>query len=415
MAKEPSNTPDPKDDPKSQIPEQPIPNEAHCNAASKNTSAHEPSPHQNEQQVPQERTAPEIPVVLHTDTVLDQGQGPVTKASSSTAAELPAAEPLATVSTKPNRSGVLIRDEIKKLNLIEASQYDERCYKPASYDLRLGSEYVTPRKDGQFKVGRCGKNGMLTIEPFSTAIVSTYEHVKLPNNVVGRFNLRIAHALRGLIVQMGTQVEPCYDGPLFALLHNISDQPRNLRFRDYDTRPFTIEFSYTSQPLSSDEEKLARKKVRRLRDFVPPDYAKGGIDLVLKELHRVSRSLEAKKTILLTAGVLAVLIALVSILVPFTLSKFTYDKDYFPIVSAEAIAAMKYGPNHSNNEEIAKEVLRELENKSSISFVSRDRFYADRLAQLKARRDSLKKDSVNSSELKSIQKEIDEIIELLKK
>ena len=126
----------------------------------------------------------------------------------------------------------------------DAEYDDSRCYQPANYDLRLGAEYVMPHKDSQLQISRCDSNGMLTIQPFGTAIVSTYESVFLPNNVVGRFNLRLTHALEGLIVQMGTQVEPDYEGPLFALLHNISDQPKSLKFRDYDTRPFTIEFYY---------------------------------------------------------------------------------------------------------------------------------------------------------------------------
>jgi hypothetical protein len=409
--KGPSKPGNPDDKSKtSPVPEQPADTESKSNLEPEKRSAPELKPAQTEQPAQEEKAAA-IPDSAQTDSIRDSAP----KTQSTPVIETREYRP-APISPSPSRFGVLIKEEIKNLKLIQASHYDERCYKPASFDLRLGSEYVTPRKDGQFKVGRCGKNGMLTIEPFSTAIVSTYECVKLPNNVVGRFNLRIDHALDGLIVQMGTQVEPEYEGPLFALLHNISGQPRNLKFRDYDTRPFTIEFSYTSQPLPPDEERAAKKRVKSLRDFVSPNYARGGIDLVLKELERVSKSLEARKTILLTAGVLAVLIALVSILVPFMLSKFTYDKDYFPIVTADAIAAMKYGPNHSNNAEIVKEVLRELEARpSGLPFVSRDRFYVDRLEQLRARRDSIKKDSPSSAELKAIQKEIDEIIELLKK
>ena len=145
--------------------------------------------------------------------------------------------------------------------------------------------------------------------------------------------------------------------------------------------------------------------------------------MVLKDIHAVqdkikvlSEEFNAKKMLWFTGGALLLIVATATIFIPITLAKFTYDKNYFPIVNTEAIAAMKYGPNHSNNTDIAKEVLRELETKSSEApIASRESFYADRLTRLKARRDSIKKDAPDSAELKSIQRQIDEIIELLKK
>jgi deoxycytidine triphosphate deaminase len=191
-----------------------------------------------------------------------------------------------------NYSGVLVEEEIRSLQLIRAPELgreeewreEERCYQPASYDLRLGAEYVMPRKDDQLVISRCDTSGLLTIEPFATSIVSTYEWVALPSNVVGRFNLRVQPTLEGLMVQMGTQVEPNYKGPLIALLHNISNRPINLKFRDFDTRPFTIEFSYTSQRSGPP---AARKKLRKtFKDFIPPNYARGGMNLVIADIHR---------------------------------------------------------------------------------------------------------------------------------
>lgn len=122
--------------------------------------------------------------------------------------------------------GVLVDAEIRKLELIEVPESDgqnQQCFKPASYDLRLGHEYIQPgnvvRGLNVPEILDCRNNGgRVCIEPFSSIIVSTYEIVRLPDNVVGKFNLRIKQAFRGLIVQMGTQVEPNYRGRLYALL-----------------------------------------------------------------------------------------------------------------------------------------------------------------------------------------------------
>ncbi|MGD1081958.1 MAG: hypothetical protein ABR881_26875 [Candidatus Sulfotelmatobacter sp.] len=261
---------------------------------------------------------------------------------------------------------------------------------------------------------------MLTIEPFATSIVSTYEKVALPGNVVGRFNLRVQHAFEGLIVQMGTQVEPNYEGQLYALLHNISDRPKTLKFRDYETRPFTIEFSYTSQPSRPPEPRKKQRKT--FSDFIPPNYARGGLDLVIESLRnaqsenkRLSQALHSNKMLWFTGIFLLIIVAAATVLIPWALAKFTYDKDYFPIVSADAIAAMKYGSNHSNDADIVKEVMRELDARSSGGIVPREQFYEERLAQLKKRRDSIKGNPAQVAELKSIEKQIDEIVELLRK
>jgi deoxycytidine triphosphate deaminase len=336
----------------------------------------------------------------------------------------PQKEPVLQVSPEPNYSGVLTENEIKSLSLIqvpEVEREEKRCYQPASYDLRLGAEYVMPRRDGQLVISDCRANGMLTIAPFATSIVSTYELVALPSNVVGRFNLRIQHALEGLIVQMGTQVEPNYEGRLFALLHNITNRPKTLKFRDYETRPFTIEFSYTSQPAPPPAERKKQRKT--FSDFIPPNYARGGLDLVLEDIHhvqeentRLSQDLNAKKMLVFTGIFLLLIVATATVFIPWTLAKFTYDKNSFPIVNADAMAAMKYGHNHSDNADIVKEVLREIDARSSGALiVPREQFYAERLTQLKLRRDSIKGNPASATELKSIEKQINEIIELLRK
>jgi len=153
------------------------------------------------------------------------------------------------------RTGVLIKEDIEQLRLIEfpdgETPEDALCYKPASYDLRLGAQYVIPGlidegTGGEARILDCTSIGELVIEPFASVVVCTYEIVNLPANVVGKFNLRIKQAFRGLIVQMGTQVEPNYRGRLFALLQNITDQKVKIKYKHLDHRLFTIEFYYTA-------------------------------------------------------------------------------------------------------------------------------------------------------------------------
>ncbi len=362
MAKESSNTANP-DDAQLSPPGKPVQSEGPGSAVPVRGSIPESAPAHSDQALGGKASEPNVPT-LTPAAIREEPHPPKPPIPP---APPPQKEPVLQALPNANYSGVLVEKEIRSQKLIrvpEPEREDKRCYQPASYDLRLGAEYVMPSKDGQLVISNCEANGMLTIGPFATSIVSTYESVALPSNVVGRFNLRIQHALEGLMVQMGTQVEPNYEGPLYALLHNISDRPKTLKFRDYDTRPFTIEFSYTSQPSRPPEE---RKKLRKtFSDFVPPNYARGGLDLVLENIHhvqdentRLSQDLNAKKMLTFTGVFLLLIVATATLFIPLTLAKFTYDKNYFPIVNADAIAAMKYAPNHSNDADIVKEVVRE--------------------------------------------------------
>lgn len=334
--------------------------------------------------------------------------------------EGPSEQP-ARVASSPdtNRWGVLVEEEIKRHELIvQDPQYeDPRCYQRASYDLRLGDEYVTldagDRRE-QLKISSCRNDGIITINPFASAIVSTYESLRLPNNVVGRFDLRIRHALEGLVVQMGTQVEPAYSGKLFALLHNISDRPKSLKFRDYDDRLFTIEFSYTSQP--SEPTKPPKIVKSTFRDILPTNCARAGIDGTIETIKKVqerveelSKDFSIKKMMVFTGVTLFVIVSIISFVIPFALKTFTYDKDYFPVVDAQAISAMK-------EEAIAQKVLRVIEARPSAGGVSSsDRLNLELLELLKARRHALKGDPSKSEELNIIQKEINKLVDQLKR
>ncbi|MDL2256646.1 helix-turn-helix domain-containing protein [Bacteroidales bacterium OttesenSCG-928-I14] len=171
-----------------------------------------------------------------------------------------------------NPKGVLTGDDIKKLGLIDNETFEEDCIQSASYDLRLGNEYYVPSKQKQEccsdtksdsvscpfhkesipnNVQKCSdENGVLRISPFSTIVFSSEEILKMPNNVIGRFDLRVRFAMQGLVLQVGTQIEPGYTGRLFGLLLNFSDKeiciPLGMRL-------LTVEFSYTTSEVEKQE------------------------------------------------------------------------------------------------------------------------------------------------------------------
>lgn len=165
-----------------------------------------------------------------------------------------------------HETGVLLRKDIVAKEIICENAKDE-CFKPSSYDLRIGSEYLNT--DGeQTAIQVPLRNCTVVVPPLGSVIVSTHEVVRIPKNVIGKFNLRIKLAVKGLFVQMGTQVEPYYEGRLFATLHNVSADPIELKLdeeNDERERLFTIEFFFTN---GDADEPADAKKYLYLRDFI---------------------------------------------------------------------------------------------------------------------------------------------------
>lgn len=226
--------------------------------------------------------------------------------------------------TQPSPFGILTRSEIERLGLIKCDKADPQCFKPASYDLRLGEEYMLPGKAD--RVGNRGHPTIrfctaapLVIPPFSSVLVSTYERVELPLNVVGRFNLRVRMAFKGLVVQMGTQVEPGYKGRLFAIIQNITEERVEIKYADYATRPFTIEFQYTtSDAVLTDPD---RKKFDHIHELMANGFPPA-INSITEQVTGIGKSLTrfrrwAPITIpLIVTAVITVTTLIVSTLAP---------------------------------------------------------------------------------------------------
>ncbi|MBY6049418.1 dCTP deaminase domain-containing protein [Vannielia litorea] len=197
-------------------------------------------------------------------------------------------------------SGFLLKKDIRDLKIISEGSA-EHCFKPASYDLRIGDLYVST--DGKQQFAREPLQGCnVVVPPLGSLIVSTREFLRMPGNVVGDFDLRIKLAVKGLFVQMGTQVEPHYKGRLFAIIHNVTASPVELKWGGDDAeRIFTIQFAFTNGVAEEPEE---LKEFRTLRNFLEnTEFAENQIGGLLKlveenrdELKTAMTKIESSKT-----------------------------------------------------------------------------------------------------------------------
>ena len=122
------------------------------------------------------------------------------------------------------KPGVLLSDEIeyyaKTYKMIHP--FIEENLAPASYNVSVGDEYAV---GGEVKTlqDELGKN-MIKIPPFQVAVIKTKETFNLPCFIIGRWNIRVTCAYKGLLWVGGPQVDPSYRGHLFCPIYNLSDK-----------------------------------------------------------------------------------------------------------------------------------------------------------------------------------------------
>lgn len=91
------------------------------------------------------------------------------------------------------------------------------CLRPAGYNLRVGDNYAIGGKLHTLNTG-----GELTIGPYQVAVIQTLETLNLPDFLIGRWNIRVKFAYRGLLWVGGAQVDPGFRGRLSCPIYNLS-------------------------------------------------------------------------------------------------------------------------------------------------------------------------------------------------
>jgi dCTP deaminase len=242
----------------------------------------------------------------------------------------------------PEPKGVLTSEDIRSLGIIDDEFIESYLYN-ASYSLRLGNDYYVPteQRNQNTIIKQCSNdNGVLRVLPFSTIVFSTKETLKMPNNVIGRFDLRVRFAMQGLVLQVGTQIAPSYKGRLFGLLLNFSDKEICI---PEGTELLSVEFNYTSKVAT---EKPAGNPYESLVDFIntfPATQGYGSLESFSQKMLKLQAEIETKvkkieegKDKRFRDSITYVLLAIgiiFSVSIPFAvthITKATIDKDDYP-------------------------------------------------------------------------------------
>ena len=96
--------------------------------------------------------------------------------------------------------------------------------KPASYEVRPGRKFVWWRDNGERVEEVIQEDGTYELPQNSIRFMQIEPTIRLPDYIAIRFNLRIKHVHRGLLLGTGPLIDPGYEG---EISHSLA-QP-NLR------------------------------------------------------------------------------------------------------------------------------------------------------------------------------------------
>jgi deoxycytidine triphosphate deaminase len=104
--------------------------------------------------------------------------------------------------------------------------------KPASYEVDLLGKLVYWDDDGAKREQDISQGQPFMLRRNSISFLELEPELRIPDYIALRFNLKIKHVYRGLLLGTGPLVDPGFCGKLFIPLHNLTDTDYFLRGGD---------------------------------------------------------------------------------------------------------------------------------------------------------------------------------------
>jgi deoxycytidine triphosphate deaminase len=122
-----------------------------------------------------------------------------------------------------------IADYVSATGMIFPFDQTHEKLKLASYEVDLGGPYVYWDETGARISDEIGPGEPFELKSMSIAFVSLAPMFRVPNYLALRFNLRISHVYRGLLLGTGPLVDPGFHGRLSLPLHNLTANDYTIR------------------------------------------------------------------------------------------------------------------------------------------------------------------------------------------
>lgn len=134
--------------------------------------------------------------------------------------------------------------------------FDKDLAEQASYDLRLGEEFYIVGRRAPERLSE--KQPYISLPPGQFAVLTCYEILHLPKEIMAFITLRNRFKMQGLVNVSGFHVDPTFRGRLVFAVQNIGPNDIRLRYKD---PTFTIFFAAVDGNSTSTRKKPIRSGI----------------------------------------------------------------------------------------------------------------------------------------------------------
>jgi deoxycytidine triphosphate deaminase len=125
-----------------------------------------------------------------------------------------------------------IEDYVAETGMLFPFDTSNEKLKSASYEVNILGDVIIFDRDGEQQKKTLKQGTPFKLSPNSIAFVSIEPNIRLPDYIALRFNLKIRHVHRGLLLGTGPLVDPGFQGRLLVPLHNLTTTEYDFRGGD---------------------------------------------------------------------------------------------------------------------------------------------------------------------------------------
>jgi deoxycytidine triphosphate deaminase len=155
---------------------------------------------------------------------------------------------------------------VKATALVHPFHEDKGRIKAASYEVKAGGSAVRWDAEGRKIVTPINTTSPIYLPKNSITFVQIESEIRLPQYIALRFNLRITHVHRGLLLGTGPLIDPEFDGEILVPIHNLTDQDYSI-----PTSEGLIWVEFTKTSAAPDENRPYKFEPHKIRPTVA-DY-----------------------------------------------------------------------------------------------------------------------------------------------
>ena len=158
-----------------------------------------------------------------------------------------------------------IEDYVNTTGMIDPYYPDK--LKSASYEAKIKGKCIYWDENGnKQEIDIDQPYTSFILRPNSIAFVEVEPTFRLPDYIALRFNLKITHVYRGLLLGTGPLIDPGYVGKIYIPLHNLTSNPYTF---EYEEGLIWVEFTKISNSERWKYKEELNKAINRKAEYKP--------------------------------------------------------------------------------------------------------------------------------------------------